>query len=591
MAGLDDAYARLRAGDWAGAEALLQALPPGGTADAGEDAILRARALAAQLAGRGDDAVALMHRAAERATHPQAAIELSQLLSAAGRGEDALRTLEAATGRHPGSADAWYARGMALYQAGRDQGARDAFAQALALTPGQPVLVRALAEAEYALERHVQALPLFAALAGDAPDAALSLRLSQCHRRLGDADAALRVVQTALQRFAGDAPLWLEAGWVHEDRGDAAAASAAYARAAELRPDWGDPVGASVALLRREAPEPMLSRARALAARTDLPATQRAYLHMALGKQADAARDFDAAAAHWAQGNALRRAAEGGFDRDAYRAQVDGLIAAFGRDVLQALHARALRDPRPVFVLGMPRSGTTLAEQVLAAHPQAFGCGERVGIVDIAHACAALPGIDWPREAARVDPAWLQARARDYLADTARLAPAGTARLVDKQPYNFLHVGLLSLLFADARVVWCRRDPRDIAVSIFGENFSPLATYATDLDDIAFVIAQHERLMRHWQQAAPLPILELQYEQVVADPEAQIRRLVDFAGLPWDDACLAFHATGRSVQTMSRWQVRQPVYGASVGRWRRHPQWFGAEGEGAAAPQDAPRRD
>ena len=131
------------------------------------------------------------------------------------------------------------------------------------------------------------------------------------------------------------------------------------------------------------------------------------------------------------------------------------------------------------------------------------------------------------------------------------------------------------MLFADARIVWCRRDPRDIALSIFSESFAPSATYATDLDDIAFVIAQQERLMLHWQSVSPLPIIEMQYETVVVDTETQVRRLIDAVGLPWDARCLDFHASGRSVQTLSRWQVRQPVHTRSVGRWRHYPHWFG----------------
>ena len=149
------------------------------------------------------------------------------------------------------------------------------------------------------------------------------------------------------------------------------------------------------------------------------------------------------------------------------------------------------------------------------------------------------------------------------------------ARVVDKQPYNFLHVGLLAMLFADARIIWCRRDPRDIALSIFSESFAPASTFATDLDDIRFVIEDQERLMRHWQAVSPLPILEMPYEAVVADAEGHARRLIEFAGLPWDDACLAFHDSKRPVQTLSRWQVRQPVHNRSVGRWRNYPQWFG----------------
>ena len=166
-----------------------------------------------------------------------------------------------------------------------------------------------------------------------------------------------------------------------------------------------------------------------------------------------------------------------------------------------------------------------------------------------------------------------QAQAR-RAGQVGRGASGHCLRLVDKQPYNFLHLGLIALLFPSARVVWCRRDPFDVALSIFSESFAPSATYATDLSDIAFVIRQQERLMRHWQAVPPLPVLEMHYEDLVGNPEPHMRRLVDFAGLPWSDQCLDFHQSRRPVQTPSRWQVRQPIHPRSVGRWRNYAQWF-----------------
>lgn len=564
--------ALLQQGDVARAAAALDALP----GDLGASvAALRLRAWVAWRQGRADDAIDTMRRASGEAAGLLPMLELGQMLAQAGRMDEARASLRAAVERHPGSPDAWYALGMVEYQARDDSAARDAFEHALDCAPGQPVLLRALAEAEVALERHARALPLFEkvlASAPDTPDPMLMLRVAQCRRRTGDAIGALAAIDTAIAADPQQAALWLERGWIQEDRGDAAAAAEAYEQASRLAPGWADPVGSAIALLRREAPEPLLERARVIARAAEVPPQQRAFLHQVLGRHADAAGSYADAAAHWDAGNALRRAQDGAFDRAAYRAQVDALIADMDADGLRTLHARAWPDPRPVFVLGMPRSGTTLAEQILAAHPDVHGCGELKGIVGIAEAAARR--VAWPAGAGALEPAWMHAQARTYLADASRAAPAGVQRLVDKQPYNFLHVGLLAMLFADARVVWCRRDPRDIAVSIYGENFAPSATYATDLGDIAFVIAQQERLMRHWQRVSPLPLLELQYEDVVAEPDRQIRRLIAFAGLPWDDACLGFHASGRSVHTISRWQVRQPVHGRSVGRWRHYPRWF-----------------
>ena len=148
--------------------------------------------------------------------------------------------------------------------------------------------------------------------------------------------------------------------------------------------------------------------------------------------------------------------------------------------------------------------------------------------------------------------------------------PPDALRLIDKAPLNFNELGLISLLFPQARVIWCRRDPRDIAVSVYGENFALEERLASDLADIGHYINQQTRLMRHWQAELPLPVLELRYEDLATDPETQARRLVEFAGLPWDRACLEFHRSERGVQTPSRWQVKQPIYTRSIGRWRHY---------------------
>lgn len=544
-----------------------------------QPAVYRGLATLQQMAGRHDAAIEAMRIAVSLAPgEATLQLDLGQVLASVGRADEAITAFSRAVEWQPGLAGGWYLLGMTLYGAKRDGEALSALRRADALAPGQAQIMRGLAEAEYAQEHHAEALALFDRLvaAGQGDDPGVPLRRSQCQRQLGMPERALETVREGVARFPDQPPLWLELGWVQEDLGDADAAQAAYARAHALAPDWGDPLGSAIALARAAAPEDLVRKAEAMSVDAALPGTQRAYLHHVLGKRADARGEHVAAATYWAEANRLRRESDGVFDRTDITAKVDAAIAAFTPERLMASRDEALRDPRPMFVLGMPRSGTTLAEQILAAHAAVHGCGERTGIVAIAQTLADELGPDWMQRLDTLPAGWLRGRAEAYLAGAGEAAK-DMQRLVDKQPYNFLHVGLIAMLFADARIVWCRRDPRDIALSIFSESFSPLSTYATDLDDIAFMIAEQERLMRHWQAVSPLPILELRYEDVVADTDTQIRRLIDFAGLPWDDRCLAFHASGRSVQTLSRWQVRQPIHARSVGRWRRYPQWFGGD--------------
>jgi tetratricopeptide (TPR) repeat protein len=571
---LDAVHALLRASRFGEAEQMLSDLFVA-TPNAPE--LHHAHAALLQMSGRPQDAVEAMRRAVTAA--PQVAplrLALGQVAASAGQIDEAVAAFRDATVLQPEFVEAWFLLGMTLYGARRDADALPALQRAHALAPAHPQILRALAETEYALEHHAEALRLYEAIAasGTANDSGIPLRLSQCERRTGAPARALQYVEAGLARFPDDAPLWQELGWLQEDLGDAVQAQIAYARAHALQPQWADPLGSAIALARGSAPEALVHEAEAMLASGRLPEPQQAFLHHVLGKRADSAGEYPSAAAHWQAANRLRRAQDGGFERDIFTAQIDAAIQTFTPELLSSLRAAALHDVRPLFVVGMPRSGTTLVEQIIAAHPQAHGCGELTGIVAIAYDIPAHSGLRWPQDAARIDVAWLRERAQRYLGTAARGAPADALRLIDKQPYNFLHLGLIAMLFADVRVVWCRRDPRDIALSIYSENFAPSATYATDLDDIAFVIARQERLMRHWQAVSPLPMLEMRYETVVSETEAQIRRLIDFAGLPWDPRCLDFHNSGRPVQTFSRWQVRQPMHTRSVGRWRNYPQWF-----------------
>lgn len=534
----------------------------------------RMYAIVLQMDSRPGEAVHAMQRAVVLDPGNAALrLELGQALAAIGEAGAAIESFRASTSLDPGSARAWHLLGASLYGARRDYEARAALRRAHALSPDDPGVLRGLAEAEYATENHARAIDLFERLAEDGPprDPGLFLRLSQCHRHSGDPGRALTHVQYGIGLFPDAASLWLELGWVHESLGEAAEALAAHLRAHALRPDWADPLAAALLL---DDARPLVAKAEALLTSRQPPAAEQAFLHYALGKRADLAGCHDEAADHWQAANRLRREVDGAFSRDELASQVDAAITFLTAGRLAEQGGRGCRDERPLFVVGMPRSGTTLVEQILSAHPSIHGCGERVDIVGIAQDIPLETGLRWPQGVARIDAGWLQERAWQYLQAVGRGAAGQCLRLVDKQPYNFLHLGLIALLFPAARVVWCRRDPFDVALSIFSENFSPSATYATDLSDIAFVIRQQERLMRHWQAVLPLPLLEMDYGHLVGSPEPQMRRLVEFAGLPWSPQCLDFHHSRRPVQTPSRWQVRQPIHSRAVGRWRNYAQWF-----------------
>jgi hypothetical protein len=260
---------------------------------------------------------------------------------------------------------------------------------------------------------------------------------------------------------------------------------------------------------------------------------------------------------------------------------VDELIENFGPDLFRSLGFPSapggLDSDVPVFIVGLPRSGTTLTEQILASHPQAHGAGELRLVREAFETIPAAAGGDgtpWDglrrlaaapdAEASRI----VQQIADRHLTGLRDLA-ADARRIVDKMPDNYLYLGWIATLFPRARIIHCRRDPRDVALSCWLTNFKSIR-WACNQDHIAARVEQYQRLMAHWRQTLPVPMLEIDYEETVADVESVARRLVDRVGLDWDPACLAFHQTERPIRTASVTQVRQPIYTRSRGRWKNY---------------------
>ncbi len=369
---------------------------------------------------------------------------------------------------------------------------------------------------------------------------------------------------------------WIGLGSTLEDLGQADGARAAYLQALRRRPEQPRALGCYVALLRGSAStqeqRECVERAQALLQDGAAADEAKALVGYGLAKFHDACGDHERAAASGRLANAARRRVGGAFDRGALKARVDGLIAECTRGFFAGRTRYGLGTDQPVFVVGMPRSGTTLTEQILAAHPQMHGAGELPDLARLAAAAADAGGIEAWQAARRLDIERSRSLAGTYLRALRERAPDTALRISDKAPLNAFQLGFAALLFPNARVIHCRRAAPDVALSVWMENFNADQRYATDVADIACFIAELDRLMAHWQQALPLPILEIRYEDMVADLERQARRMVAFLGLPWNPRCLDFHRADRVIQTPSRWQVRQPLYSRSVGRWRHYAQ-------------------
>jgi tetratricopeptide (TPR) repeat protein len=298
-----------------------------------------------------------------------------------------------------------------------------------------------------------------------------------------------------------------------------------------------------------------------------------ARLHFGLGNVKDRAEAYDEAFAHYAQANTLRkrlaRQAGKNFDAAAHRRLVERMIKTCDAAYFRRIAPMGRQTERPVFVVGMPRSGTSLVEQILASHPEIHGAGELKDIGRLSRVLSSRPGAgEYPECLAGLDRGTAENLAGDYLARLHQLN--GTkARVIDKLPGNFLHLGLIAALFPRARVIHCKRDPLDVCLSCYFQDFQAL-TFTFDLGDIGKAYVDYERLMAHWRSVLPMPMLEIDYEVLVNNLEGVSRRLLDFCGLEWNDACLAFDRNPRAVRTCSQLQVRQPIYHGSVGRWRHY---------------------
>jgi len=398
--------------------------------------VRRAQAAWLQMSGRGDDAIDAMQSAV--ALSPDDAtlrIALGQVQASAGRTDEAIASFQMACERQPSSAEAWYLLGATHYGNGRLVEALQPLERAQALMPAQPMIAAMLADTLFLQGRFEDALAHFRRLMQtQPPDAMRTLRVVQCHRALGEPALALQLARA----WQGDgfAPLWLEIGGLQEDLGDADAAHAAYLQATALQPNWAEPVSALIGLRRETTPDAVLEAAQGLLASAALPPRSRALLHHALGKRADRLDATDQAAAHWREANRLRRAQDGALDRAGHQARIDTLIARTVDGVAAHVQDADASGPRPLFVVGMTRSGTTLVERILAAHPQAHGCGELPVFTAFGNA---LPDAPFTTDTQR-----LADLAERWRAAVRRTAPDGVLLAIDKHPFNLEQLALVA---------------------------------------------------------------------------------------------------------------------------------------------------
>lgn len=461
--------------------------------------------------------------------------------------------------------------GLALERQGRNGEAVAAYRRAIAIAPDfAPAHVKLGSLLLHDGERH-EALDCFRRAAAAQPGTAMA---SLCEARLlieeEKAAAAEAPARRAIELDSANSDAHCLLGMILMLLGRFREAAAAYDLGLALNRGQ---IGAyhELAHVKKltEADRPLIAEMEWLLKERRLPEEAQADLHFALGKAYDDLRDYQSAIRHIDDANRLKRPVVGPYQAAGHTAGIDRQIRTFTADFFARNALLGSDSERPILIVGMPRSGTTLVEQILSSHPAVAAGGE-------------LPFWGEQSDEFRINrlrevhPAWIERAARDYLATLSEISPTA-ARVTDKRPQNFHYLALAHAVFPRARIIHCRRHPIDTCLSIYFQNFARRIDFAYDRDDLVAFYRQYLRLMAHWRSVLPTDrFCEVQYEELVADPEPVTREIIAFCGLEWDDTCLHSERNQRAVRTASVWQARQPIYRTSVARWQRYEPWLGS---------------
>jgi tetratricopeptide (TPR) repeat protein len=557
--------------------------------------------------GKSAEAIACYRRALElKPDYAEAYSNLGVALKEQGKLDEAVAAYRWALKLRPEFAQAHYNLGNALKDQGKLDEAVACCRRALELKPefaeahnnlgialnGQGKLDEAVA----AYRRALELKPDFA----DAHN-----NLGNVLKDQGKLEEAVAAYRRSLELKPDFADAHNNLGTALKDQGKLNEAAAAYRRALELKPDFaeahsnlgsaleqmGDFAGAEgslraalrhnsrftiahyklAELLGGKLPEEDLAAQRRLLEELELTDAQRLFLHFGLAQVLDARGEYAEAAEHLDRGNALQlsewRKCGQEYDPNKDESLINQMIAVCTPDFFARVRGFGLESELAVFVVGLPRSGTTLIEQILASHSQVFGAGE-IKLAFDTLATLGGQGTDFSGGLRQLNGATVRRLASRHLEKLRALS--GTAlRIVDKMPDNYFYLGLLASLFPRAKFIHCRRDLRDVAVSCWMTHFRDIR-WANDQQLIASRFQKYQRMMEHWRRVLPVPLLEVDYEETVADLEGVARKLVAWCGLAWEPACLEFHRAKRPVRTASAVQVRQPVFKTSVGRWKHY---------------------
>ncbi|MEM7462808.1 MAG: sulfotransferase [Pseudomonadota bacterium] len=473
--------------------------------------------------------------------------------------------------RHP---EALHVMGLFATAVGRPNAAVDYLTKATTLVPNNAVYQNNLGNALTIAKLPQKALPhLKKAIKLDRKYAKPVYNLGRAYKAIGEVEKAEKYFNRALKvdpdyhhAQAALAELAVQSGKLE-------IASGMFEQILKSDPDNIQAMSGLAISRKTQAEDPHLPLVRRRVEDPQLDDTSKVILHHALGKMLNDIGDYEDAIHQFTLG---KQTAALSFNMDHHRKTYGNLRELYVPDFFAKRQGFGVNDERPVFIIGMPRSGTTLTEQIIASHGLVDGLGERPEIREFGRRLKFGQGnpSEHLEAVSNLKEPDIRQMANEYFG-LYKQAKRGAKRISDKHPHNYEMLGLIALMFPKAKIIHCRRDPMDTCVSCYMQNFKRSHSYTGDLATLGQYYIEYSRLMDHWRENLPLEMLELQYEDMIADQEATSRQLIDFLGLEWDEACLNYFETKRSVETPSRWQVRQPIYNSSVGRWRRYEKELG----------------
>lgn len=464
--------------------------------------------------------------------------------------------------------------GMTLQLQGRPRDAETSFQRAIVLAPGLADAHARLGHLKMVQGESEQAFACFRrAIETQTSSVDGRVQLARVLMDVGQVGAAEDCLRVAITSEPNAADAHEELGNVLRQLGRFDEAVGCFERAIALQPlRTSAHLGIALSARFTPADRPLIERMEALLQDSRLEDRDRANLHYALGKARDELAEYELAMRHFEVANliAFARLMISGraIDRRRHADTIERLIATFTSEFLTRHAALGMNTELPILIVGMIRSGTTLVEQILSSHPKVGAGGELHYWGD--------RGVEVKGAASgNLDSVAANKLAGDYLR-LLRAAAPGAERITDKMPTNFLLLGLIHMVLPGARIIHCRRNPLDNCLSLYFTPYPRSPDYAHDPGNIVFYYEQYARLMAHWLRVLPTDrILEVDYEELVADPERVTRQMIAFCGLDWDDSCLQHERNARAIRTPSQWQARQPMYQTSVARWRNYEPWLG----------------